>query len=324
MFNYKLQKLFQFEDLNDGKKLEGVFIFENLTSDGYRMGPRDKLDEKHILLMTELIAKLHAASYAVKIQDREKFDDLVKTFKAFPFYEGKKNMFDAFYNIALERLNRHVTTTDQPDEYANAVQKIYTKYIEKPSKLLQKMLDEDEDFNTIIHGDYNRNNVMFKYGADEGFDDPVKVKTFDFQWAKYASPVLDLSFYLYMNLDPEVLASSWSRILKFYHDTLITTLASIIKCDLNDPRLEKIGYEKFLNHLADYAFYGCLIAAWFLPVMLADLETCKNIEIELTKDMFSTASMEVCLPAGGPDVIARINQNVMHAFKNGYLNRFLK
>jgi Ecdysteroid kinase-like family len=285
------------------------------------MGPRDKLDEKHIRLMTESIAQLHAVSYALKIQNRQKFDEFVASFRAYPFKSDSKNMFDGLYNIALERLYRHVNSTDQNPEYKAAVIKVYQKYIERPSAILQQFLDDDPDFNIIIHGDYNRNNVMFKYDSAEGFENPISVKMFDFQWTKYASPVLDLSFYLYMNLDPAILEESWERILKFYHETLISTLSKILKCQKDDKRLAPLNFQAFMKHFAKFAFYGCTISTWFLPIMLADLESCKNIEAELNKNLFSQESVDVCLPAGGKDAVERLNSNVVHAFQNGYMDR---
>lgn len=273
--------------------------------------------------MTESIAKLHAASYALKIQNREKFDELVDSFRSFPFATEKKTMFDAFYDIALDRLFQHVKSTKQPDEYTAAVKQVHKKYINRPSQLMQEFLDDDPTFNTIIHGDYNRNNVMFKYASSEGFEDPVSLKMFDFQWAKYASTVLDLSFFLYMNLDPEILESSWDRILKFYHKTLISSIAKILICKESDERLGPYNYESFLKHFAHFAFYGCLISTWFLPIMLADLESCNTIQMELNKDLFSIEAKKVCLPAGGEVAIKRVNGNVMHAFNNGYMKRLL-
>lgn len=273
--------------------------------------------------MTKSIAELHAASYALKLNDRSKFDEFVGSFKAYPFREEKRNMFDGLYNIALERLYRHVTSTDQDDDYRKVIVKVYKKYIERPSMVLQEFLADDPDFNVIIHGDYNRNNVMFKYGSAEDFDEPTGVKMFDFQWAKYASPVLDLSFYMYMNLDPAILESSWDEVLRFYHKTLMISIAKILKCDEQDKRLSNLSFENFMKHFAKYAFYGCTIAAWFLPIMLCDLETCKNIEIELNKNLHSEESKEICLPAGGKEAIDRVNGNVKHAFRLGYIDVLL-
>lgn len=288
------------------------------------MAPRDKLDEKHMLIMTESIAQIHAASYALKIQNREKFDEFVGTFKAYPFSREGKSMFDALYDISLDRLFHHVTTTDQDSDYLTAVRKLHGKYIATPSQLLQDFMIDDPVFNIIVHGDYNRNNVMFKYESDGGFEDPVGLKIYDFQWIKYGSPVLDLSFYMYMNLDPAIRESSWDRILKFYHETLLSSIAKILKCGEDDERLAQFNLKDFLLHFSNYAFYGCTISTWFLPVMLSDLETCKNIEIELNKDMFSKESKDVCMTAGGLDGMKRVNDNVKHAYEKGYMKRLLK
>jgi hypothetical protein len=240
-----------FLEFGTGEAPEGVFVFENLTADGYRLGPRDKLDENHIMLLTASIAKLHAVSYALKIQDREKFDELVAKLKIIPFHsDERKTMFHPLYDIALERVYRHVSKTDQPEDFKRAFLKRYEKFISAPSKILQTFFDADEIFNVIIHGDYNRNNVMFKYESSEGFDNPIGLKMFDFQWTKYASPVLDLSFYLYMNLDPAILDSSWDRILKFYHETLLPTVAKILKCSQSDERLQPLNFEDFLLRMS--------------------------------------------------------------------------
>lgn len=321
-FSYKSIEIL---DLGTGEKPEGVFVFENLTSSGYRLGPRDKLDEKHIMLMTRSIAELHATSYAVNIRHSEKFNEFVENFKKISFYrEDKPTMFHPLYDIALERVYQHVTTTDQPEDFRSAFVKVYEKFISQPSKLLQVFADDDSVFKTIIHGDYNRNNVMFKYDSAEGFENPTSVKMFDFQWTKFASPVLDLSFYLYMNLDPKIMESSWDKVVKFYHETLISSLAKILKCKESDEILKQFNFEDFLKHFADHAFYGCTISAWFLPIMLCDTEILPGIVAELQKDLFSAKAKEVCLPAGGLEALLRVTANVRHAFDKGYLKRLLE
>ena len=274
--------------------------------------------------MTEAIAKIHALSYALKIEDRNKFDKIVGSLQVIPFSGEHKQMFDPLYRIALERLMKYINSTDQENHYATSMNKLHKKYIGKPSELLQEFLAKDETFETIIHGDYNRNNVMFKYNLPVGFDDPTNVKMFDFQWVKKASPVLDLSFFLYMNMDPELFESSWDKVLKFYHKTLMKELAKHLDCSKDDERLRPYNYEDFLKHFSNYAFYGCIISMWFLPVMLADTETCKQIEIELNKDMFSEASFEVCMSTGQPDAMKRVNANVKHSFENGFIRRLLE
>jgi hypothetical protein len=278
------------------------------------------------MIMTESIAKLHVVSYALKIRDNSKFNEIVESLRSFPFHcQEKRSMFDALYWIALERLFRHVNSTENvPVKLKAAIEKLHSKYIEIPSKLLQEFLDEDETFNILIHGDYNRNNVMFKYDSTEGFDNPKSLKMFDFQWLKYASPVLDLSFFLYMNFDPEVLEKSWEKVLKFYHETMMNSLTKILNCDRNDKRVKEMNYENFQKHFKKFAFYGTVISTWFVPIMLCELKQLDELVAELNKDLFSEKSKELTLPAGGKIAIERVMFNVQHAFDNGYIDRLLK
>lgn len=276
------------------------------------------------MLLTKSIAELHAISYGLKFQNRSKFDELVRNLKIIPFHnKDKKTMFDPLYKIALERIYRHVKSSDQPEDFKNSFVKLYEKFISSPGKLPQTFYDDDESFNVIIHGDYNRNNVMFKYNSSEGFEDPIGLKMFDFQWTKYASPVMDLSFYLYMNLDPELIETSWDKFLKFYHETLISTLIKILKCSENDERLKVLNFESFQEHFKNHAFYGCLISMHFLPIMLCDISKLPELVGELQKDLHSQRSMELCIPAGGPVALERVMKNVKHAFNRGYLNRMI-
>ena len=292
---------------------------ENLSNQGYRMAPRAQLDESHLKLMIKSIANFHAMSYALKIQNKEKLEELTNSFQSFPFYEEHKNMHDVFYDIALERLFNHVTTTSQDKDFLAAVTSLTRKYIKKPSKLMEEFLEPNEPFDVIIHGDYNRNNVMFQYASSDGFDNPLDVKAFDYQLAKYASPVLDLSFFMFMNIGADQIDLMWDDLLQLYHETLMELLTSVLKCDKFDERLLPFSYEKFLDHFANYALYGCMVAAWFLPIMLCDLERCRAIEAAFEIDSFSQELKDVTLPAGGIEAIERVTAVTKHAFNRGYL-----
>lgn len=296
---------------------------ENLTHQGYRMGPRAQLDEPHLKLMMKSIAKFHAMSYILKIQNKGKLE-LRNSFQPFPFFEEHKNMHDVFYDIALERLYNHVASTPQDKDFLAAVTSLHQKYIDKPSKLMEDFLKPNEPFDVIIHGDYNRNNVMFQYESSEGFDNPLDVKAFDYQLAKYASPVLDLSFFMFMNIGADEIELIWDDLLQLYHQTLMEVLTTVLKCEKIDERLLPYSFEKFLDHFANYALYGCMVAAWFLPIMLCDLERCGAIEAEFEKDSFSQELKDVTLPAGGIEAIERVTAVTKHAFNRGYFKRIIE
>ena len=287
------------------------------------MGPRAQLDLSHLKLMIKSIAKFHAMSYVLKIQNMDKLEELTKSFQPFPFYEEHKNMYDVFYEIALERLSNHVITKPQDEDFKAAVISLARKYIDKPSKLMEEFLKPDASFDVIIHGDYNRNNVMFQYESLDGFKNPQNVKAFDYQLAKYASPVLDLSFFMFMNIEADMIDIIWDELLQLYHQTLMELLTSVLKCNESDTRLLSYSFEKFQDHFANYALYGCMVAAWFLPIMLCDLERCRAIEAAFEKDSFSQELKDVTLPAGGIEAIERVTAVTKHAFNRGYFKRII-
>lgn len=300
---------------------DGILVIDNLTAQGYRMGPREKLDEDHIILMIKSIATYHGTVYAFKDKQPELFKEMVNSLEKFPFYREETNAYDAFYSIALDRAKMYFQ--GESGDVFDDVNKLHAKYIGKASWLLERFLVADPDFDIIIHGDYSRNNVMFRYESDDGFQNPQSVKMFDFQFLKYASPVLDLSFFLYMNTDPDMLDEKLDKFLKIYHSTLVATFKTVLKGRTYDENLPVLSFGKFMGHFGKFAFYGCLIACWFLPVMLADSKTCDQIAQSLYADMYSSAAKEVCLSVRDPKIVERVKRIVKHAQQRGYLARVL-
>ena len=67
-----------------------------------------------------------------------------------------------------------------------------------------KSLCEDwrqSDFQTIIHGDYRPNNMMFSHDAATG--DPDGVKMLDFSHVCIGHPAFDFYYFLYFSTDKE-------------------------------------------------------------------------------------------------------------------------
>lgn len=62
--------------------------------------------------------------------------------------------------------------------------------------IMEDFLRVDHDFAVILHGDYYRNNVMFKYKNQHGKEVPVDLRMFDFQEARFATIAIDLSIFI--------------------------------------------------------------------------------------------------------------------------------
>ncbi|KAG5673216.1 hypothetical protein PVAND_003280 [Polypedilum vanderplanki] len=307
---------------------EAVLALENLTPHGYRTGPRIDLDENHLKLMVTSIASYHAVSYAMEINK----DPMIEKFRSelTPLYfispEGKDlESYNILFKIGLERIftiveNRKEFHTNV--DFIETVKKIKDQMFDRPVTVMQKFLAIDEHFRVFLHGDYNRNNVLFRYEQSEGFDDPKELRMIDYQETRYGTPVIDLAFFMYMNMPANIRNQCWEKLLDLYHETFMNCLIDILKCDNNDPRLEPFKREKFLEHFAKHAFYGCMVIWHFIPWIDIPDDECAKIAHLFETDMKSDELRQLLQVSGGSKVDDRLLSVLQHAYEKGYLKIF--
>lgn len=167
---------------------ESVLALENLKPKGYRSGPRVDLDESHLKLMTKTIAQYHSITYAMRITKNPQLQQLIDGITPLGFVgaNGDSNVYQIIYEIALDRLFQYIDNTPEhltDDKFVQDLENLRSKYAKEPLLLMEQFrkIDNDDIFSVILHGDYNRNNVLFKYDANESYDNPTNVKMFDFQ-----------------------------------------------------------------------------------------------------------------------------------------------
>ncbi|KAL9698468.1 hypothetical protein quinque_001909 [Culex quinquefasciatus] len=173
-----------------------------------------------------------------------------------------------------------------------------------------------DGFSVILHGDYNRNNVLFKYENDK----PVDIRMFDFQENRYGTPAIDLIFFMCMSMPTGLRERFWYPLLEQYHDSLMSTLQDILKCDVNDPRLKPYSYDNFKKHLQRYGMYGGMIAVHFLPWMICPEEECAQLAFHFANDMYSPEMKHWLNIAGGDAVDIRLTEVFRHLSVQGYLD----
>lgn len=132
----------------------------------------------------------------------------------------------------------------------------------------------------------------------------------DFQLARYASPVTDLSYFFYMSTDRKFLDEHYDRLIYMYYVTLSAILR---QCNL---KVEEI-YPKsvFEKHLSTYAVYGLVEALISMKIITAaPEEAIKMTELRyLHPDDLCQYELEnQCL------YIERVNGVVDHFFARKY------
>lgn len=174
-----------YPELSDDE--ETILAMENLKPLGYRLGPRIDLDEKHLRLMIKNIAQYHSVTYALRINGEKKLQELIDGLKPLRFLNDEGEVLESYnilFKISLARLFAYVEETPKHrknPKFLKDVENLKIKYGDEPIRLMETFLQTDDVFSVILHGDYNRNNVLFKYETEEGFENPLSLKMIDFQ-----------------------------------------------------------------------------------------------------------------------------------------------
>jgi len=112
-----------------------------------------------------------------------------------------------------------------------------------------------EPFAVLCHGDFNRNNLLFRYD-DSGR--PVDALVYDMATFRYGSPALDLSFFLYLNADRRIRDDHWDALM----DTYCAALADAAG-DVPVPGRDQLDAE-----MREHGFCGLAHVSYFARVVL--------------------------------------------------------
>lgn len=315
-----------FPELSDCK--ETIVALENLKVSGYRMGPKIDLDELHLKLMLKNIAYYHSMSFALRITKNPKLEELAEKLVQFSYLSDTREeleMYKRLITVGMERLFTLVETDPKyqfNDKFVADVKRFKEKCFNKPMKLMESFLKRDETFSIITHGDYVRNNVLFKYPGTEGFDEPIGIKMYDFQEIRYATPVVDISFFMYMNIHHTKRDELWDNLILYYHECLMESLTNILKCDKDDERLKPYNLDNFLVHFAKNAFYGVPICLHYVPWIACPEDECAQVAYWFETDMNGQEFHKITQTCGGQQVDERIVSIVKHASEKGYMDIF--
>ncbi|XP_039275458.1 uncharacterized protein LOC120349433 [Nilaparvata lugens] len=275
--------------------INDYFMFEDLTSQGYRhTSSKTFLDFDHCALAMKHIGMFHALSYAKK---HEGCVNQLKTFsKKFILKQTKERLISLteFYYLCGKR------GVDPVIEEGICVE-VLTEFLENYddfSKFYFGLIEPVEPEAVVCHGDFCRNNIFFKYDANGR---PVSLKLYDLQTPVYSSPVIDLSFFFFMNTDQKLRDEHWDDLLLIYRNAVRDTVPGIQVPDLDFGRV---------------AVYGYLLSSFFLPSMM------KEQEISDVEQRFEQTLHEQAVEAakcGGAQATRALADIVRHMAQRNYI-----
>uniref|UniRef100_A0A1B6D255 CHK kinase-like domain-containing protein n=1 Tax=Clastoptera arizonana TaxID=38151 RepID=A0A1B6D255_9HEMI len=227
---------------------EKYLMIEDVGDSGYRMADGDMfLDLQHATLAMEKLGRYHALSYEAKKEHKEEFYGVVNKIKEAYWVE---NTEDLFYNNAKTMLERSMAGV--AEKYKPRVQKLFEK-IKGKNAFFKESLKAVEPMAVICHGDFVRNNLMFRYR--DGKADNVKF--IDFATVRYSSPMVDVSNLLFVSVSTEVRSSHLDELLQVYHKALTSACPGVSVPSLKDIKAE----------FQRVCFYGALVSIFYLPLL---------------------------------------------------------
>ncbi|XP_058448689.1 uncharacterized protein LOC131428662 [Malaya genurostris] len=243
-----------------------MLVFEDLKAKGYQMVDRKRgLNKNQTRLVLKKIAKLHACSAVLYQKNPEIME---------PVLEGaistnpNRQDFLIFYKMCARQVIKLVDSWNDP-KYQSILEKLRNLPETTIAKGCQVYTRNDAVFNVLNHDDVWTSNLMFKYEGDK-LDD---VLMFDYQLAYFGSPGVDLNYFLYGSVQPDIREQCWLELIREYYDILNETLKKL-NYEGHIPSLQEIHVEIIRSGYHSVNAVFCL-----LP--LAMMENTENAEMDV-------------------------------------------
>lgn len=184
---------------------------------------------QHISLVVRALGKFHAISFALKDQQPQKFKQLSSQLSE-SFWDGilVRSNYEQLYHAMLEKLLACLEEEKRSD-LADRFRKMNGN--QTVANLFQLISGKwAEPYSVICHGDATINNSMFHNDQANA----IEVQLIDWQFSRYASPVIELVLYLLCSTTKELRSKHYEDIVKIYHDSLsdlLTRYLTIILCN---------------------------------------------------------------------------------------------
>lgn len=163
------------------------------------------------------------------------------------------DVFYNFYYAQFDVLIEMLSTWSDFDRYTEKLRRLRNDIVEKGLKIFDP---KPNHFNTLNHGDFWLNNVMTKSMKDKDATPFGKIIFLDFQDSCWASPAIDLHYFLNTSLCDSLRPHAYEELILCYYEQLSTTLRKL--------KYRKIipSKDEFFEQFNERYFYGKL--RWYL------------------------------------------------------------
>ncbi|XP_066601530.1 uncharacterized protein [Prorops nasuta] len=293
--------------LTDGNN--DYLVLEDVSFSGF--GPltrQNTITYDQCLIILRSMAKFHSISIAYHDQHKESYEDLVysliETYFKEERWEWYKRQHTNLVNVAKDALSK-----EYPD---SAAEKAFNAF------KLGELFEINVGFTNykvgptcaISQGDCWAANFLVR-AADSG---EKQALILDFQLARSASPILDISFFLYSCTSQEFRDAHFDEMLKFYH----TELCNAIKLLGSNPN-EIYPWNLFTQEVKKYFLHGLTFALEAIPFSL--LDESEAIDLDSLTEPKDLSEVMIATNINSKVGRQRLASMIVDAEKRGFLEK---
>ncbi|XP_075211947.1 uncharacterized protein LOC142319020 [Lycorma delicatula] len=240
-----------------------VVILEDLKVKGYMMADKAKqLSFEECAVALSSLAIFHAAS--VKLYETE--PELIKKVSVeILFREDTKEYFTGITEGFIHRAGDEFEKHPELRKYVESIRKVEKRIFDE---LVQLCKPKESEFNVLNHGDFWTNNMMFKYIDNK----PVHVIPIDLQACRYATPALDIVYFMYSSAKEEVRTEKYDDLLNIY----LNKLNKYLEIFRSEKRL---NITELKNAIDECGILAVQVTIAFLPFFLVDSDKTEIIDV---------------------------------------------
>ncbi|KAH8232370.1 hypothetical protein KR032_004875, partial [Drosophila birchii] len=235
-----------------------VMIFEDLVPQGYSVIRNRPVTNEKLKKVFAKLAKWHAVS--MKLLNEK--PDFLKDFK-YGIFEMPTIRTDPFITTGMEVFIEMLDQKPEFKKYKPHFEKVKDVYLERLADEMQEYRKNrrDDGYYVLCHGDFHLRNMMYKENKQTGA--PEDVMLVDFQFCNICPITVDLTYSIYMLLEPEQRRDMGKDLIHHYFTVMVDTL-------------QKIGYKaempteaKLWAQIHRNRYYHFFMISTLLPMMLA-------------------------------------------------------
>lgn len=258
---------------------EAIFM-KDLKPEGFEMYNRHNYTTPdHIYLVMKILAKFHAIFYAMKDQCPEKVEKFMAIKDIFSTRKHDKDLLGYMNSLKIRALSTLCPDTEQ--HLIDKVEKLFEKdFFDLLSDSTNGKLAEP--YATVCHGDCWNNNILYKNENGK----PVDARLIDWQVCRYASPVCDLMYYIFLGSSQKTRKEHYYKFLDVYYKEL-----SAFMRRLGSNPEKMFPRHAFDAQLMKFGHFGLLMGFMVNPIVTTHKEDVPDLD-EMSKQI-SEGSIDV-------------------------------